>query len=182
MAQTVRRAASARQLGVALLVLLVPVWVITFAFTRHPEPDIPEVAYVPLAARAAAASGYVVHAPRELPAGWSCTSARWLPAGAPGRAEAVVGDTWAMAFLTPEWRHVGLDQRAAAPDAFVADRTRGGVPDGSVAVGGRDWTRHVSADGRTRALVHVGDSVTVVSGDLPYEVLEVLAATLAPAG
>ena len=182
MAQTSRRSASGTQMIVALLVLLVPILGISFAFTRNPDPQVPSVAYAPVAARAATASEYVVYAPATLPAGWTCTSAQWLPAGASGQAKAVVGDTWSMAFLTPERRYVGLDQRAAAPDAFVTERTREGSQDGASTAAGLDWTRYVSDDGRTRSLVHVDDSVVVVSGDLPYADLEAFAATLAPAG
>ncbi|WP_232549637.1 DUF4245 domain-containing protein [Propioniciclava soli] len=177
-----RANATGMSMVVALLVLLVPVVLISLVFTRNPEPPIPVVAYEPVAERAAEASAFTIWAPTNLPEGWRCTQASWLPAGTAGRAEAVVGDTWSLAFLTPDDRYIGLDQRAAAPELFVEERTREGAPDGESVVSGRAWTRYLSDDGRTRSLVRADDSVVVVSADLPYEALEAFAGTLAPVG
>lgn len=182
MAPPARARATGSNMVVALLVLLVPVIGIVAYFTRDPAPVVPVVAYEPIAERAAAASGYALYAPVNLPEGWRCTKASFLRAGASGQAEAVIGDTWSLAFLTPQDRYIGLDQRAAAPEQFIEKRTRDGEPDGASQVTGQEWTRYVSADGRTRSLVWTDDSVVVVSGDLPYEALEAFVGTLVPVG
>lgn len=181
MAASPRLSASSTHMVVAMLVLLIPVIGITVLFTRDPEPVVPDVPYGPIAERAAAESDFELLAPPDLPDGWACTKAEWLPAGTPGRAEAVIGDTWSMAFLTPERMYIGLDQRSEAPEEFIERRTQDGVPDGAATINGAPWVRYLSADGQTRSLVHAGEPVTVVTGDLPYDQLELFAAILAPA-
>ncbi|MFV0407602.1 MAG: DUF4245 domain-containing protein [Propioniciclava sp.] len=180
MARSARLSSTSTHMIVAMLVLLVPVIGITVLFTREPAPTIPDIPYPVAAERAAAQAEFVLRTPSELPDGWVCTKADWLPAGTPGRAEPVVGDTWTMAFLTPEQMYIGLDQRVAAPERFIDQRTRDGVPDGTAQVAGESWVRYLSADGVTRSLVSSGDVVTVVSGDLPYADLEAFVGLLVP--
>lgn len=179
MAASPRLSASSTHMLVAMLVLLIPVIAVTVMFTHNPEPSVPEVAYGPIAERAQTEADYPLAAPSTLPDGWVCTKAEWLPAGTPGRAEPVIGDTWSMAFLTPERMYIGLDQRAEAPEEFINARTQEGVVDGSITIAGEPWVRYLAPNGITRSLVHVGVQVTVVSGDLPYDQLESFAATLA---
>lgn len=180
MARSPRLSATSTHMVVAMLVLLIPVIGITVMFTNNPQPPIPDVAYAPIAERAQEESGFPLLAPASLPEGWVCTKAEWLPAGTPGRADPVIGDTWSMAFLNPGQMYIGLDQRAEAPELFIEDRTREGTPDGSSTVDGAAWVRYLSSDGVTRSLVLVDETVTVVSGDLPYSDLESFAATLEP--
>lgn len=184
MARSPRLSATSRHMVVAMLVLLIPVIGITVLFTRTPEPVVTDVAYAPIAQRAAVEADYPLLAPAQLADGWVCTKAEWLPAGTSGRADPVIGDTWSMAFLNPDRMYVGLDQRVEAPEDFIASRTQDGVPDGASTVAGETWVRYVSGDGGTHALVLVDAAgegpVTVVSGDLPYADLESFAATLEP--
>lgn len=176
------RNATVLHMIVAMVVLMVPILAITAFFTRTPEPPVQAVAYEPAARQAAAQAAYPVLVPASLPEGWTPTRARWTPAGQPGLGgDPVPGDTWQLGFLSPQQTYVALDQRDRAPGPFVAATTREGRPDGEVAVSGAPWTRYVSADGRTRALVRQGEAVTIVSGDLPYEALAAFASTLVEA-
>lgn len=174
---------SPAQMLVAMALLLVPIMLVTWAFTRNPEPPVNVVDFAPLARTAQDEADYEVLVPSGLPEGWVCTRARWTPDGAPGLdGEPVPGDTWQAGFLTPGRMYLGIDQRDSAPEAFVADVTRQGRPEGVSVVGASTWERYVSDDGRTRSLVLRGDAVTIVSGDLAYEALEAFAATLVPVG
>ncbi|MFV0451740.1 MAG: DUF4245 family protein, partial [Propioniciclava sp.] len=123
MAQSARLRSTSTHMVVAMVVLLIPVIGITVLFTRDPEPTIPDVAYLPIAERAAADAEFSVLAPAELPEGWVCTEADWYPAGTAGRAEPVIGDTWSMSFLNADRMYLGLDQRVEAPEEFISRRT-----------------------------------------------------------
>lgn len=176
------RNATVLHMIVAMVVLMVPILAITAFFTRPAEPPVQAVAYEPMARQAAAEASYPVLVPQGLPEGWTPTRARWTPVGQPGLGgDPVPGDTWQLGFLSPEQTYVALDQRDRAAAPFVAATTREGRRDGEVTLAGAAWTRYVSADGRTRALVQQGQAVTIVSGDLPYEALAAFATTLAPA-
>ena len=167
---------------VAMAVLFVPVVLITQLFTRTPEPPVTAIDWRPVAQQAASEADYEVLAPANLPEGWVATRARYVPTGGPLLGgDPAIGDTVQLGFLSPEQRYIGLDQRDVAPEQFVASVTRNGRAEGSTDAVGRTWLRMVSEDGRTRALVSQGeDAVTIVSGDLPYEVLEAFVTTLEP--
>ncbi len=177
------RNASALHMIAALAVLLVPILVVTTAFTRNPAPVVTVVDPAPEAARAAAAASFPVLVATNLPDGWVCVRSRWTPAGATALdGKPAPGDLWQLGYLTPAQVYIGLDSRVVAPDAFVRDRTRDGRADGGSVVAGASWQRYVSSDGRTRSLVQRADAVTVVSGDLPYEALEAFVGTLVAVG
>lgn len=165
---------------VALLVVLLPALLAVAWFQRVPEPPIARVDPAPVVEKARSGAPYAVAVPTNLPAGWQCTRARWTPQGEPGLGGApAAGNTLGLGYLTPQQLYIGLDQRDAQPDAFVADVTNKGVRDGDSTVAGRAWQRWVSEDGRTRSLVlRAPDAVTIVSGDLAYEALEAFAGTL----
>lgn len=175
------RNATVLHMIVAMALLLVPVVGAVWFFTQDPEPPIAAVDPRPVAEQAAAAASYEVLAPQNLPEGWVTTRARFTPAGSPlVGGDPAPGDTFGLGFLTPGRTYVALDQRDVAPEPFVVDVSRGGRAEGESVVGERTWVRYVSDDGRTRSLVHRGDAVTIVSGDLPYEALEAFASTLVP--
>lgn len=165
---------------IAMAVVLVPIALISWFFTRLPEPAPNVVDPAPLTARARAEAPYPVLAPENLPDGWVATRVRWTPEGEPLlNREPAPGNTWQVGYLTPQRMYIALDQRDRLPDLFVADVTRAGRPVGESSVGASSWQRYTSADGRTNALVQRGDAaVTVVSGDLPFEALEAFAGTL----
>ncbi len=175
-----RANATARDMIVALLVLLVPIVAITVFFTRTPDPQPTRVDWVPLAAAGEVASPYRLAIPEGLPDTWTCVRARWTAKGDPGlNGDPVPGNTWQLGFLSPEQRYLGLDQRDDAAASLVADVTQDGRRDGTSALGGASWERWISPDGRTRALVITeGGSTLVLSGDVPYAALEAFATTL----
>lgn len=176
-----RRNATARDMIVAIAVLLVPILLVSWWFTRVPEPPVTPVDWRPLLADARAHSPYRVAHPEALPGSWTCVRARWTPKGEAGLGGTPVpGNTWQLGFLTPDRVYLGLDQRDERPADLIADATRQGVTDGTSAAAGRTWARYVSSDGRTRALVlSEAGSTLVLTGDVPYAALEAFAATLA---
>lgn len=164
---------------VAMVVVLVPVFLIVAWFTRIPEPQ-PNVVDARPVVAAAREAGYPVLAPAELPDGWVATRARWTPRGQAGlNREPVPGNTIALGFLSPERQYFAIDQRDALPELLVRDVTRDGRADGESRVGDVTWTRYVSQDRRTRALVRLdADHATIVSGDVRDDQLEAFTATL----
>lgn len=165
---------------IALGVLLVPIVLIMVFFTRIPAAEPTPVDPEPALAVAQAASPYSVARLASTPSGWTCVRARWTAKGDPGLDRTpVVGNTWQLGYLTDQGRYLGLDQRDEAPESLIRGASRGGVADGTSTVAGRTWKRLVTTDGRTRALVLVTDSSTLVlGGDVDYSVLEDFAARL----
>lgn len=169
-----------RHMIVAIVVVLAPALLAIAWFTRLPAPKVNVVDPAPVIAAATKADAFPVAVPQSLPTGWQCTRARWTPIGEAGIGGAPVpGNTFALGYLTPGQVYLAVDQRDAAPDAFVDAVTRDGVRDGESTVQGATWQRYVSADGRTRSLVLRGTpAVTIVSGDLGYDALAAFAGTL----
>ena len=165
---------------IAMAVVMLPIALISWFFTRLPEPVVNVVDPTPIVAQARTDATFPVLAPTNLPEGWVPTRARWTPEGEPLlNREPAVANTWQLGYLTPEQMYIGLDQRDRLPDLFVGEVTRGGRPAGDASVAGATWQRYTSADRRTNALVQRADQVvTIVSGDLPFEALEAFAGTL----
>jgi len=165
----------------SLAVLIVPLLLIAFLFTRIPrDHPVQQVAWQPVLATARAQAPYSVLAPVNLPDSWRPTTVTWVRVGEPFlNGEPAARNTWQLGYLDPDNVYVGLQQGDLQPDEMVADVSRDGVPDGQSQVGGHRWERRVSADGRTRSLVLSTSTVTtVVSGDVDYPVLESYAAAL----
>lgn len=165
----------------SLAVILIPVVIITYLFTRSPdEPTVQVVDFMPALGQARDQAPYPVLAPAAVPAGWRATKAVWLKEGDAGLGgEASPRNQWQLGFLSAENVYVELDQGDLRSQEMVADRTRGGVPDGQSTIGDQAWERRISPDERTRSLVLVTPSVTsIVLGDLPYGELETFAAAL----
>lgn len=165
---------------IAMLVVLIPIALITWFFTKLPEPQPNVVDPTVLIAEARREAPYPVLAPANLPEGWVATRARWTPEGQPLlNQDAAVGNTWQLGYLTPQRMYIGLDQRDRLPDKFIDEVTRGGRQVGTSSLAGVEWLRFTSTDGRTNGLVQRGDAaVTVITGDLPFEALEAFAGTL----
>ncbi len=170
------------QMLTALVVVIVPILLISWFFTSLPsEPPVTPVDPRPVAAKARETAAYDILAPENLPDGWTCIRARWIPQGEPGPGtDAAPGNTWQLGYLTPDRMYIAVDQRDFGQDLFVQDITREGRSVGSSTVAGREWTRYLSDDERTQALVLTReDAVTIVSADLPFEALEAFVGTLA---
>lgn len=166
----------------SLAVILVPLLVITFLFTRTPKDHpVNEVNWRPVLTTARAQAPYPVLAPINLPAGWRPTRVSWVRVGEVGlNGEPSVRNAWQLGFLDPDDIYVALDQGDLLPDLLVTDVTRSGRVDGRSIVGSQTWERRVSPDDRTRSLVMTTPTVTtIVSADSGYDLLEAYAATLA---
>ena len=168
------------QIVIAVAILLLPVVVLYWFFSRIPEPKATAVDWQPVVAKAEHEAPYRVAAPQNLPDTWTVVRARWTPTGQTGLDQKpAVGNTFQLGFLTPDQMYIGLDQRDTDPVGLISAATREGTADGESSIAGERWQRYVSDDGRTRAIVRSdGQSTLVISGDLPYEALEAFATTL----
>ena len=168
----------------SLLVILIPVLIVSFLFTRTPDEPVEVVDWRPVLTRARAEAPYPVMAPTGLPEQWRPTRVIWVKAGEPYlNGEASVRNFWELGFLNPDDIYVALSQGDLQADDFVKDRSREGSADGESRVGGGTWRRLVSPDDRTRSLVLTQREVTtVVSGDVPYGALEAYASALSTKG
>jgi hypothetical protein len=166
---------------ISLGVLLVPILLISWWFTRTPaDAPVQAVDWQSVLTQSRAVAPYPLLGPVGLPATWLATKAQWSKTGEPAvNREAAPGNTWQLGMLSPDQVYVSLTQRDAAGPGLVAQISRAGAQDGTSEVGGVTWTRWVSGDTRTRTLSRVDGSVTiVVSGDMSYAGLEAFASTL----
>jgi len=166
----------------SLAVIIIPVVLITYFFTRTPEePPVKVLDWTPVLAQARAQAPFAVLAPREVPEDWRATRVSWVPLGRPLRnGDPSPRNQWELGFLDSTNTYIELDQGDLEGRDLVAAATRDGLPDGQSTVQGRIWERRISPDERTRSLVMISPSLTtVISGDLPYAALDSFAATLA---
>ena len=170
-----------RDMVISLGVLLVPILLISWWFTRTPaDAPVQTVDWQSVLGQSRTVAPYPLLGPVGLPDTWVATKAQWSKTGEPAvNQEAAPGNTWQLGMLSPDQVYVSLTQRDAAGPALIAQVSRSGRPDGMSAIGGVTWSRWVSADDRTRSLSRVDGSVTtVVSADLSYAGLEAFASTL----
>jgi Protein of unknown function (DUF4245) len=175
-----KKPATAGDMVRSLAVILVPVLLITALFTRNlDDHPVQEVDYRAVLAQAREEAPFPVLAPTNLPSTWRATRVQWIPQGEPYLEQPSVRNRWQLGFLSPESIFVSVQQGDVAPEDFVDDVSRDGVPDGRSQVGGQPWERRISPEGRTRSLVRTTPQVTtVVVGDTTYEGLEAFASTL----
>jgi hypothetical protein len=165
----------------SLAVIIVPLLIITFFFTRNiGDHPVTVVDWRPVLAQARAEAPYPVRAPVNLPETWRATQASWVKVGETALGgKPSVRNAWTLGFLDPTDTYVSIYQGDIQPEDMVASATREGTTDGSSTVAGQTWERRISPDGRTRSLVLVEPSVTtVVAGDTDYAALEAFAGTL----
>jgi len=170
-----------RDMVISLGVLLVPVILLSWWFTRTPaSPPVQTVDWQSVLAQSRTVAPFPLLGPVGLPGTWVATKAEYAKTGEPAvNREAAPGNTWQLGMLSPDQVYVSLTQRDAAGEALVAQISRTGRADGTSTIDGVTWSRWVSADDRTRTLSRVDGSVTtVVSGDLSYVGLEAFASTL----
>ncbi|MEZ5185341.1 MAG: DUF4245 domain-containing protein [Candidatus Nanopelagicales bacterium] len=142
-----------------------------FAVVWRPSPDpIRTVDPAPMLQMARAQADFPVLAPADLPAAWRATSARF-------RADEG-SSTWFLGYVTPEGEYVAVTQTDGEQEAFIAEQTLQGEPDGERTIAGRQWQQYVTDD--QRSLVRSTDtSTTVVTGTVSYEQLQDFAGRLA---
>ena len=166
---------------ISLGVLLVPILLVSWLFTRTPaDAPVQTVDWQSALSQARTVAPYQLLGPVGLPTTWVATKAQWSKAGEPAvNQEPAPGNTWQLGMLSPDQVYVSLTQRDAAGPALIDEISRSGRADGTSSVNGSTWSRWVSADDRTRTLSRVDGSVTtVVSADLSYAGLEAFASTL----
>jgi hypothetical protein len=125
---------------------------------------------------AAARASYQILLPQGLDEGYRPTSAR-TDAGNAGEGDPV---TLEIGYVTPAEQFAGFvvsDDLRAGPVAAVLD---GAEEQGTVDVGGRQWTRSATERGETALSREDAGVVVVVSGSAPEEELEAVAAAVAP--
>ncbi len=176
---------SVRDLIIAMGVVLVPILVVTWLFTNNLEDyPVESVDPAPVVAEARAEAPYPVLVPQNLPigeGGWTITRAQWVAQGEPVRAGEGVSasNEWLWGALDPTGTYYAVNQSDGDWRRLVDDVSRGGVRDGTSTVGGQEWQRWISPDGRTRVLLREGGGYSVtVTADATYEGLEALASTL----
>ena len=181
MARASSRIATPGDMVRSLAVILIPVVIITYFFTRTPESAVKTVDWTPVLAQARQQAPFDVLAPRAVPEDWKATRASWVAQGRPTlNGDPSVRNLWQLGFLDSSETYVELAQGDLQGEDLIADKTRKGLPDGETTVQGQVWERRISEDERTRSLVVSTPAVsTVISGDLPYAELESFAATLA---
>ncbi len=167
---------------ISLVVLLVPVLLIVWFFTRTPdEPQVDSVDWRPVLAQAREKAGYPVLAPSTPPAGWKPVKAQYVDRGGIWVGDTVAnGNRWELGFLSSDEVYIAVDQSdETAKNSYIDSVTRTARPDGKVAVEGVQWEKRVTDDGRTRALVRAeGRSTAIVVGDTDYPVLQGYASLL----
>jgi len=166
---------------ISLGVLLVPIILISWLFTRTPASSpVQTIDWQSVLAQSRTVAPYPLLGPVGLPDAWVATKAAWATTGEPAvNREAAPGNTWQLGMLSPDQVYVGLTQRDAAGPALLTQISRSGRPDGTSTVAGVIWSRWVSADDRTRTLSRVDGAVTiVVSADFSYQGLEAFCSTL----
>ena len=170
-----------RDMVISLGVLLVPILLISWWFTRTPaDAPVQTVDWQYVLSQAQTVAPYPLLGPVGLPGTWVATKAQWSKTGEPAVNQgAAPGNTWQLGMLSPDQVYVSLTQRDAAGQALIDQISRTGRADGTSSVNGTTWSRWVSADDRTRTLSRLDGSVTtVVSADLSYAGLEAFASTL----
>ncbi|VEI01963.1 Uncharacterised protein [Acidipropionibacterium jensenii] len=174
--------ATGRDMVISLAVLLVPVLLIVWFFTRTPDaPQVDPVDWQPTLAQARQKAGYPVLAPSAPPAGWKPVKARFVERGGQWVGDTVAsGNRWELGFLSTDQIYIGVNQSdEPSTSAFLDSVTRSGRPDGMVVVEGHPWEKRISDDGRTRSLVRPeGRSTAAVVGDADYPVLQGYASLL----
>ena len=168
----------------SLAVILVPVLVITFLFTRNLDDHPVEVVdWRPVLSQARKEAPFNVLAPVNLPDEWRPIRVSWVKVGENETGgEPSPRNAWQLAYLDPDDRFVAIYQGDRERDNFLDSVTREGQVDpeqAEVTIEGQTWKRYVSKDERTRSLVQTSTKVTtIVVGDEEYEALEAFASTL----
>lgn len=148
-----------------IIVLMVPVLLITWLFTRDPDqPPVSQVDWQTAVSQAKQSGEFDVQTLKELPAGWSATKAAWvetggsLPSGDPAG-----GPTLELGFLSADQVYFAINQTTAPAPPYLVHVTREGSPVETLDAAGKQWQHYVSADRRTHSLVHTTDAgVTIV--------------------
>ena len=164
-----------RSLLPLVLICLVIVWWTNFRQGPDVQP-VREVDPTSTVDLAAARASYPIVVPQGLADGYRPTSAR-TDAGAASEGDPV---TLEIGYVTPSEEFAGFvvsDDPRADPLATVLD---GATGKGSVAIGGRAWTRATTSEGETVLSLEDGGVIVAVSGSASEKELETVAAAVQP--
>ena len=115
----------------AVVILLLPVVLIYWWFSRIPEPQVTAVDWQPVVAAAKAESPYAIAVPASVPDGWTVVRARWTKVGQPGlNQQPAVGNTLQLGYLTTDRMYLGLDQRDTDSRGLIREVSKDAVSDG----------------------------------------------------
>lgn len=181
----IKKPTTIRDMFLSLGVIIVPILLLTWLYTNNlPDYPVQAIDPAPVVAQARAEASYPVYAPAGLPTGdggWIVTQASWVPKGGQTRGGGGVSasDEWLWGGLDQSKIYYAVNESDDEPGTVIRRLSRDGSPDGTSTVGGEQWERWRSPDGRTRVLVLRQDDYTLaVTADAPYEGLEALVATL----
>ncbi|MGY1773615.1 DUF4245 domain-containing protein [Blastococcus sp. SYSU D00813] len=123
---------------------------------------------------AAEYAAFPLEAPADLPEGYRATDTDFEGDG-PGERV-----TLGIDYSTPS-EDYALFVTSDDPEAeAVGDVLDGAEPDGTVDIGGREWTRSTTERGETALSRQAGEATVLVTGDASDEELETLAASVGP--
>ncbi|MGD7732813.1 DUF4245 domain-containing protein [Propionibacteriaceae bacterium G57] len=176
--------AGARDMFLTVAVLMVPVLLITWFFTRDPEqPPIVDVPWQSTVQTAKTEAGFPVQTLVALPAGWRATKATFvkqgeqLPSGNPADAP-----TLELGFLSDDEMYFAVNQTSSTSSSYRQQVTRDGIKLDPVKVGDVTWDHYQSPNDRTHSLVRTeGGVTTLLVSDAGVDRLVQLAGMLTPA-
>lgn len=149
---------------ISMAVLLVPIVLITWFFTREPaEPPLKVIDWQQIVATANQETSAPLFTPSDVPSSWRATSGYWvkqgatLPTGKPALTDMLV-----LGFLDDRNVHLGFHQQLNMTPATLKELTREGYKGDVTTIAGREWTRYTSGDGRTQSLVTKNGPYTVL--------------------
>ncbi len=146
--------------------LILAVWGFGQLFTNTPDQKITPIDYVATVDSARPLAEFDLLAPKELPAGWVATSARFTPS------------SWHLGVVTDDEQYVGLEQSQVSADQLVAKYAKGSTPAGTVSIAGTTWDLHDGPGGDV-TYVHTDAGVTtLVTGEAPRAEVEAYVASL----
>lgn len=147
--------AGGRDMVLSLAVILVPVLLICWWFTRTPDrPPVTPVDVVAATQQARSEAHMPIWVPTAMPGKWVPVRADWAPANTDLLGHGTMpADTWVMGYQSPDEHYYELDEQQGSTPHFVPDFTHSANASGTVQLNGTTWTRYQRKDGTERYLV-----------------------------
>ena len=171
---TLPRSGTLPNMARSLFVILAMVAGLVAIVPRVSEVKQPTVDAAAVVGYAVKSSGTPFSFPRDLPAGWVPTNARYA-------ASTDSLPTWQAGWTTPDGLYFSLAQTVTATPNWVLLATNKGTERGTVQVAGRSWTHRVDERNQASLTRVEGALTTVVVTTGSVEQLAEFAARLQPA-